>query len=156
MTTSTKGTALVTGASYGIVERDPARNRPLPPSRVSGVGSDAHRRSPTIQVFSVAPRTTGIAVLRVISGCALLAIGGGLAISVGAYGADLETGYSRAVAAPPRSAPAVRRSTPSRPIDPPDTELNQRAALVDQLYGELIRSSGCVLASSKASIRGGC
>ena len=84
------------------------------------------------------------------------AIGGGLAISVGAYGADLKTGYSRAVAAPPRSAPAVRRSTPSRPIDPPDTELNQRAALVDQLYGELIRSSGCVLASSKASIGGGC
>ena len=36
MTTSTKGTALVTGASSGIVERDPARNRPLPPSRVSG------------------------------------------------------------------------------------------------------------------------
>jgi hypothetical protein len=30
--------ALVTGA--GIVERDPARNRPLPPGRVSGVGSD--------------------------------------------------------------------------------------------------------------------
>ena len=38
MTTSTKGMALVTGA--GIVEQDPARNRPLPPSRVSGVGSD--------------------------------------------------------------------------------------------------------------------
>src|SRR6516162_3044675 len=44
MTTSTKGTALVTGASPCIVKRDPARNRPLPPSRVSGVGSDAHRR----------------------------------------------------------------------------------------------------------------
>jgi hypothetical protein len=29
---------VVTGA--GIVERDPALNRPLPPSRVSGVGSD--------------------------------------------------------------------------------------------------------------------
>ena len=28
MTTSTKGTALVTVASSGIVERDPARNRP--------------------------------------------------------------------------------------------------------------------------------
>ena len=157
MTTSTKGTALVTGASSGIVERDPARSRPLPPSRVSGVGSDAHRRSPTIQVFSVAPRTTGIAVLRVISGCALLAIGGGLAISVGAYGADLETGYSRAVAAPPRSAPAVRRSTPARPIDPLDTEPNrpvQRAVLVDQLYDHLMRSSACSLVSS--SIGGEC
>jgi hypothetical protein len=42
MTTSTKGTALVTGATSGIVERDPASNRPLPPSRVSGIGSDAH------------------------------------------------------------------------------------------------------------------
>jgi hypothetical protein len=31
--------ALVTGASSGIAERDPARNRPLPPSRVSGIGS---------------------------------------------------------------------------------------------------------------------
>jgi len=145
--------------SNGAVEPDPARNRPLPPSRVSGVGSDAHRRSPTIQVFSAAPRTTGIAVRRVIRGRALLAIGGLGAISVGAYGADLETGYSRAVAAPSRSAPAVRRSTPARPIDPPGTELNQplqRAALVDRLYGELIRSSGCVLASSKASIGGGC
>jgi hypothetical protein len=39
MTTPTKGTALVTGASSGIVERDPARNRPLPPSRLSGIGS---------------------------------------------------------------------------------------------------------------------
>jgi hypothetical protein len=37
MTISTKSTALVTGASSTIVERDPARNRPLPPSRVSGV-----------------------------------------------------------------------------------------------------------------------
>jgi hypothetical protein len=81
------------------------------------------------------------------------------AISVSAYGADLETGYSRAVTAPPRSAPAVRRSTPARPIDPPDTELNrpmQHAELVDQLYDHLMRSSGCVLASSKAAIGGGC
>jgi hypothetical protein len=39
MTTSTKGTALVTGASSCIFKRDPARNRPLPPNRVSEVGS---------------------------------------------------------------------------------------------------------------------
>ena len=111
----------------------------------------------TVQVFSATRHITGRAVLGVIRRGALAAIAAGLGmISVGAYGAELETGYSRAVAAPPRSAPAVRRPTPARPIDPPDTELNQRAALVDQLYGELIRSSGCVLASSKASIRGGC
>jgi len=53
MTTSVKGTALVTGASSGIVERDPARNRPLPPSRVSGVGSDAHRRPPPIPLHLI-------------------------------------------------------------------------------------------------------
>src|SRR5215469_16083174 len=49
VTTSTKGMALVTGA--GIVERDPARNRPLPPSRVSGIGSDAHSRPPPIPLL---------------------------------------------------------------------------------------------------------
>ena len=114
----------------------------------------------TVQVFSATRHITSGAIRRIVGRGALAAIAAGLGmISVGAYGAELETGYSRAVAAPPRSAPAVRRPTPARPIDPPDTELNQplqRAALVDQLYGELIRSSGCVLASSKASIGGGC
>src|SRR5262249_30462999 len=55
MTTSTKGTALVTGAYPGIVERDPARNRPLPLSRVSGIGSGAHRRPPHIPLYHQAP-----------------------------------------------------------------------------------------------------
>jgi hypothetical protein len=32
----------------------------------------------------------------------------------------------------------------------------ERAALVDQLYDDLMGSSACVLASSKASIGGGC
>ena len=112
----------------------------------------------TVQVSSSTRHSR--AVRRIIGRCALAAIVTGLsAISVSAYSADLGTGYSRAVAAPPRSAPAVRRSTPARPIDPPDAELNRpvkRAALVDQLYNELMRSSGCLLASSKASIGGGC
>jgi hypothetical protein len=114
----------------------------------------------TVQVFSAGRRTTDRAVRRIIGRGALAAMVAGLsAISVSAHGADLETGYSRAGAAPPRSAPAIRRSTPARQIDPPDTELNravQRAALVDQLYDELMHSSGCLLASSKASIGGGC
>ena len=114
----------------------------------------------TVQVFSATPHIKSRAVRRIIGRGALAAIGAGLgATSVSAAGADLDTGYSRAVAAPPRSAPAVRRSTPARPIDPPDAELNrplQRAELVDQLYDHLMRSSGCVLASSKASMGGGC
>ena len=114
----------------------------------------------TVQVFSATRHITNRAVRRIIGRGALAAIVTGLsAISVSAYGADLETGYSRAVAAPARLAPAVRRSTPARPIDPPDAELNrpvQRAELVDQLYETLMRSSGCMLASSKASIGGGC
>ena len=114
----------------------------------------------TVQVFSATDHITRRAVRRIIGRGALAAIVTGLsAISVSAYGADLGAGYSRAVSAPPRPAPAVRRSTPARPIDPPDAEPKravQRAALVDQLYDELMRSSGCLLASSRASIGGGC
>jgi len=114
----------------------------------------------TAQVFSVTRHFTSRAVRRIIGRGTLGAIAAGLgAMSVSGYGADLQTGYSRAVTAPPRSAPALRRSTPARPIDPPDAELHrpvQYAALVDQLYDELMRSSGCLLASSKASIGGGC
>ena len=114
----------------------------------------------TVQVSPATRHITSRAVRRIIGRGALAAIIAGLSsISVSAYGADPETGYSRAVAFPPRSAPPVRRSTPARPIDPPDAELNrplQRAELVDQLYDHLMRSSGCLLASSKASIRGGC
>ena len=114
----------------------------------------------TVQVFSATHHITGRAVRRIIGPGALAAIVAGLgAISISAYGAELEASYSRAVAAPPRLAPAVRRSIPARPIDPPDAEPNravQRAALVDQLYERLMRSSGCLSASSKASIGGGC
>jgi hypothetical protein len=105
----------------------------------------------TVQVFSATRHITGRAPLGVVGWGALAAIVAGLGvISIGAYGAELETGYSRAVAAPPRSAPAVRRSTPTRPIDPPDAEPNrpvQRAVLVDQLYDELMRTSACSLGS---------
>jgi hypothetical protein len=92
--------------------------------------------------------------------CAAAAVGACLgAISVSAYGADLAVGYSHTVAASLHSAPIGRRSIPARPIDPPDREPNrvvERAALVDQVYDDLMGSSACVLASSKASIGGGC
>jgi hypothetical protein len=106
----------------------------------------------TVQAFSATGHITSRAVRRIIGRVALATMVAGLsAISVSAYGADLETGYSRAVAAPPRSAPAVRRSTPARPIDPPDAEPNrpvQRAVLVDQLYDHLMRLSACSLVSN--------
>ena len=92
--------------------------------------------------------------------CAAAAAGAGLAaISMSAFGADPAVGYSHTVAASPHFAPTGCRSILARPIDPPNRESNrpvQRAALVDQLYDDLMRSSGCVLASSKASTRGGC
>jgi len=114
----------------------------------------------TVQVFLATRHITSRAVRRIIGRGALAAIVTGLgAISVSAYGADLEAGYSRAVSAPPRPAPAVRRSIAARPIDPPDREPNRlvpRVVLVDQLYDQPMRSSGCVLASRKASIGGGC
>ena len=111
-----------------------------------------------VHVFSATRHITGRAALGVIGRGALAAIAASLCvISAGGYSAELETGYSRAVAAPPRSAPAVRRSTPARPIDPPDAEPNrpmQHAVLVDQLYDHLMRLSTCSLVSS--SIGGEC
>ena len=112
----------------------------------------------TVQVSPATRHITSRAVRRIIGRGALAAIIAGLsAISLSAYGADPQTGYSRAVAFPPRSAPPVRRSTPARPIDPPDAEPNrrvQRAVLVDQLYDHLMRSSACSLGSR--SIGGEC
>jgi len=99
-------------------------------------------------------------VRRIFGQCAAAAAGAGLAaISMSAFGADPAVGNSHTVAASPHFAPTGRRSIPARPIDPPDREPNRlvrRTALVDQLYDDLMRSSGCVLALSKASTRGGC
>ena len=99
-------------------------------------------------------------VRKLLGQCAAAAAGAGLAaISMSAFGADPAVGYSHTVAASPHSVPAGRRSIPARPIDPPNREpnrLGQRAALVDQLYDDLMRSTGCVLTPSKAPTRGGC
>ena len=113
-----------------------------------------------VQVFSATCRSTSRADRRIIGRGTLAAIFAGLgAISVSAAEPDMETGYSSAFSAPPWSTPAVRWSTPARSIDPPDRETNGRvqdAVLVDQLYETLMRSSGCLLASSTGSIGGGC
>ena len=84
---------------------------------------------------------------------------GFLAISVSSFGADLGTGYSTAIAVPPRAATDGRRPIPPHPIDPPDAKPDrstQRSRIVDQLYEHLMRLSGCSLVSNNASIVGGC
>jgi hypothetical protein len=55
MTTSTKGTALVTGASSGIAERDPARNRPLSKVQTISTGDDGllRRHGYTVEIMTV-------------------------------------------------------------------------------------------------------
>jgi hypothetical protein len=99
-------------------------------------------------------------VRRIFGHCAAAAAGAGLAaVSMSAFGADPAAGYSPAVAASSHSAPTGRQSIPARPIDHPNRGSNrlvQRDALVDQLYDDLMRSSGCVLTPSKASTRRGC
>jgi hypothetical protein len=91
---------------------------------------------------------------------ALMVVSAGFfAISVSSFGADQRTGYSVAIAVPPQAASVGRRPIPAHPIDPPDAKPDrsmQRARIIDRLYEELMRSSGCSLASNNASIGGGC
>ena len=64
-----------------------------------------------------------------------------------------------ALAVPAQAAPDGRRPLPAHPIDPPDARPDrsmQHGRTVDQLYEELMRSSGCFLGSNNASIGGGC
>ena len=90
----------------------------------------------------------------------LITLSAGLfATSVSSFGADRGTSYSTAIAVPPHTAPAGHRSIPAHPINPPDRSLDryiQHARIVDRMYEELVRSSGCVLASSNAAITGEC
>ena len=92
--------------------------------------------------------------------CALAVVAAGfVAISVSTYGADLGTRYSTALAVPSQHASAGGRPTPVYPINPPDATPDrsmQRNWIVDPLYEELMRSSGCLLASKNTSIGGGC
>jgi hypothetical protein len=91
---------------------------------------------------------------------AAMVVGAGFfAISVSSFGADLGTGYSTAIAVPPQAALTGRRPLPAHPVDPLDARSDrsiQHGPVVDKLYEELMRSSGCALATNNASIGGGC
>jgi hypothetical protein len=87
-------------------------------------------------------------------------IGAGFfAISIASFAADLRTGYSTVYAASPHAAAARHWPPPAHSIDSPELEPDrsiQHTRIVDQLYSDLMRSSGCLLASNNASIAGGC
>ena len=116
----------------------------------------------TLQIASGHRAPTAKRVDSAIGRCpvALMAVSAGFfAISVSSFGADLGSGYSTAIAVPPQVAPVGRRPLPAHPIDPPDAKPErsmERTRIVDQLFEKLMRSSGCSLASTNASIWGGC
>jgi len=109
-----------------------------------------------VQVFLETRHITSRAVRRIIKRGGLAAIAAGLGvISVSMYGVDPAVGYSQALAAAPHSSSTGRRSIPASPITLQVREPNrklQRTGLVDQLYGDLMRSSECKLTPSKTSI----
>ena len=77
----------------------------------------------TVQIVPARRAVTSRAVRRIIGRCALAALGASFAaISISAFGADLGTGYTSAMAVPSRSAPAGRRSIPPHPITPPEAK----------------------------------
>jgi len=97
-------------------------------------------------------------VPRIFGQCAAAAAGAALAaMSISAFGVDPVVTYSSTVTASAHSAPTGRLARPINPSDrEPNRPMQRAAALVDQLYDELMRSSGCVLAPSKASTGEGC
>jgi hypothetical protein len=115
-----------------------------------------------LQIARASCAVTGGAACKMIGRCALAAVSAGFfAISIGAFGADLGTEYSTAVAVPSRAAPVGRRPMPARPIVPHDATPDpsvQRARIVDQLYEEIMRrsSSECSSARNNASMAGAC
>jgi hypothetical protein len=116
----------------------------------------------TVQIVPARRTLTGRAARRIIGRCALAALGAGfLAISVSAFGADPETGYTSAIAVPSQLAPPGRRSIPAQPINPPEAKPDrsvERSRIVDQLYEELMRWTPpvCSSAATKASMVAGC
>ena len=116
----------------------------------------------TVQIVPARRTLTGRAARRIIGRCALAALGAGfLAISVSAFGADLETGYTSAIAVPSHLAPPGRRPIPAHPTEPPEAKPDrsmERSRIVDQLYEELMRWTPpvCSSAATKASMVAGC
>jgi hypothetical protein len=114
------------------------------------------------QIVRARRSVTSRAVRRIIGRRALTAVGAGfLAISVNAFGADLGTGDTSAIAVPSNPAPPGRRPIPARPIDPPAAKPDrsvERARVVDQVYEELMRWTPpvCLSAATKAAMVAGC
>jgi hypothetical protein len=81
-----------------------------------------------------------------------------LAISVSSFGADPGTGYSTAIAVPSHATSAASRPIPAHPIDSRTTnpDRSKRARTDDRMYEEVMRSSGCFLATRNAGITSGC
>src|ERR1700745_761393 len=82
-------------------------------------------------------------------------------ISVSTFGADLATGSSQSITAPPQMTRADHRPLTAQPSAPSDTKLDHLAAhtrMVDQLYEELMRWTppGCASPSTGASMAGRC
>jgi hypothetical protein len=92
--------------------------------------------------------------------CAAAAVGAGLAaISMSAFGADLATGPIRPIPAQNQVISTGAHPLTSQPSAAPGAKLEDlavQARTLDQLYDDLMRSSGCMLALSKASTGGGC
>lgn len=115
-----------------------------------------------VQIVPGRRALTGRAVRRIIGRRALTAVSAGfLAISVNAFGADLGTGYTSAIAVPSHPAPPGRRPIPARPIDPPAAKPDrsvERSRVVDQVYEELMRWTPpvCLSAATKAAMVAGC
>jgi hypothetical protein len=114
----------------------------------------------TVQIMPARHPVTSRAVRRMIGRCALAAAGC-LAISLSAFGADQETGYTSAIAVPSHLAPPGRRPIPAHPTEPPDARpdrLVERSRIVDQLYEELMRWTPpvCSSAATNASKMAGC
>jgi hypothetical protein len=116
----------------------------------------------TVQIMPARHTVTSRAVRRMIGRCALAAAAAGcLAISLSAFGADQETGYTSAIAVPSHLAPPGRRPIPAHPTEPPDAKPDrsvERSRIVDQLYEELMRWTppACSSAATKASMVAGC
>ena len=114
------------------------------------------------QIVRARRSVTSRAVRRIIGRRALIAVSAGfLAISVNAFGADLGTGYTSAIAVPSNPAPPGRRPIPARPIDPPAAKPDrsvERARVVDQVYEELMRWTPpvCLSPATKAATVAGC
>jgi hypothetical protein len=116
----------------------------------------------TVQIMPARHPVTSRPVRRIIGRCALTAVAAGfLAISISAFGADQETGYTSAIAVPSHLAPPGRRPIPAYPTEPPNAKPDrsvERSRIVDQLYEELMRWTPpvCASAATNASMMAGC